>query len=145
VDASVSYHDRFRDPLDGIPHKERGGKPMKSVTFLIVCLVALLGFAGAAVAGDHPGHGSKDVTVSGSITCGKCTLKKADLKECQDVLVVADAKGAKTEYWLVKNDVLEKFGHSCSGEKAAMVSGSVMEKDGKMWLTATKMEAPKKG
>jgi hypothetical protein len=55
------------------------------------------------------------VTVSGKITCAKCTLKKADAKSCQDVLVVA-------------------------GEKGATVTGTVTEKDGKKWLTPSKME-----
>ncbi len=33
---------------------------------------------------------AKDVNVTGSVMCGKCTLKKADLKDCQDMLVVKE-------------------------------------------------------
>jgi hypothetical protein len=106
---------------------------MKSKLFVAVALVAALGLASAAFAAD--------VTVSGKIACAKCTLKKADAKECQDVLVVAGEKGATTDYYLVKNAVLEKFGHTCTGEKAATVTGSVSEKDGKKWLTPSKMDA----
>jgi hypothetical protein len=84
---------------------------------------------------------AEDVTLSGSIMCAKCTLKKADAKECQDVLVVTEDGGAKKEYYLAKNAVLEKFGHTCTGEKAAVVTGQVAEKDGKTWLTATKIQA----
>jgi len=108
---------------------------MKSRMFVALAIVAALGLASAAYA--------TDVTVSGKIACAKCTLKKADAKECQDVLVVAGEKGATTDYYLVKNEVLEKFGHTCTGEKAATVTGSVSEKDGKKWLTPSKMDAKK--
>jgi hypothetical protein len=83
---------------------------------------------------------AEPVTLTGKVMCAKCTLKKADAKECQDVLVVPDAKGGTAaEYYLVKNAVQEKFGHVCTGEKPATVTGSVTEKDGKKWLEATKM------
>jgi hypothetical protein len=106
---------------------------MKSRLFVAIALMAALGLASAAFAAD--------VTLSGKIACAHCTLKKADAKECQDVLVVAGEKGASTEYYIVKNAVLEKFGHTCSGEKAATVTGSVSEKDGKKWITPSKMDA----
>ncbi len=86
---------------------------------------------------------AQEVTLSGKVVCAKCTLKKADAKECQDVLVVtADDKTTK-EYYLTKNAVLEKFGHTCKGEKPAVVVGQVAEKDGKTWLTASKIEEKK--
>ena len=109
---------------------------MKSIVAVCVALVFVLGMAGSAVAADP-------VTVTGKVMCAKCTLKKADAKECQDVLVVTDAKGATAEYYLVKNAVQEKFGHVCTGEKPATVVGTVAEKDGKKWLAATKMDEVK--
>ena len=55
--------------------------------------------------------------------CAKCTMKKSDAKQCQDVLVVKD--GDKTaEYYVAKNDVSAKFGHTCKGEKPATVTGT---------------------
>ncbi len=105
---------------------------MKSRTVIAIALVAVLGLATAAFAAE--------MTLSGKIACAKCTLKKADAKACQDVLVVAGEKGATTEYYIVKNDVEGKFGHVCSGEKDATVTGTVTEKDGKKWLTPSKME-----
>ncbi len=103
----------------------------------VVALSVLLAFAFVSLV-----TASADVTLTGSIMCAKCTLKKADAKECQDVLVVAE-KSAKKEYYITKNAVLEQFGHTCTGEKAAVVTGQVSEKDGKTWITATKIE-PKK-
>lgn len=80
------------------------------------------------------------VTLSGKVVCAKCALKKADVTSCQDVLVVTGTGAG--EYYLVKNEVFEKFGHVCKGERAATITGSVAEKDGKKWLTATKIETP---
>lgn len=108
---------------------------MKSIVRAALAAVAILGFVAVASAGT--------VTVSGKMACAHCTLKKADVKACQDVLVVAGKDGAKsTEYWLVKNEVIDKA-HSCKGEKAVTVTGSVVEKDGKQWLTASKVDEAK--
>ena len=107
-------------------------KPLFVSALMAVLLVGLAGIATAA-----------DSSLTGNIMCAKCALKKADAKECQDVLVVKDATSEAKEYYLTKNAVLEKFGHTCKGEKAAIVTGAVTEKDGKMWLTATKIEQPK--
>jgi hypothetical protein len=40
----------------------------------------------------------------------------------------------------VKNDAAEKAGHQCSKEAKATVTGAVSEKDGKKWITASKIE-----
>ena len=109
---------------------------MMAIVSVCVALVFVLGMVAPAVAADP-------VTMTGKVMCAKCTLKKADAKECQDVLVVKDAKGAAAEYYLVKNAVQEKFGHVCTGEKGAAVTGTVTEKDGKKWLAATKMDEVK--
>ena len=108
---------------------------MKTIAKLGLSLALVVGLVAIATAGD-------EVTVTGNIMCAKCTLKKADAKECQDVLVVKD--GSKTaEYYVEKNEVAKAFGHTCKGEKAAVVTGKVTEKDGKKWISATKMEANK--
>ncbi len=106
---------------------------MKSRLLVAIALIAALGLATAATAAD--------VTLSGKIACAKCTLKKADAKACQDVLVVTGEKGATTEYYIVKNAVAEKFGHVCTGWKGATVAGTVSEKDGKKWITPSRMDA----
>ncbi len=108
---------------------------MKTILKLGLALALVVGFVAGATAGD-------DMTVTGKILCAKCSLKKADAKECQDVLVVKD--GDKTaEYYVEKNDVAKKFGHVCQGEKTAVVTGTVSEKDGKKWISPSKMEEKK--
>jgi hypothetical protein len=106
------------------------------VTRIVVALAVAVGLAVSAQAGDE----AKSVTLTGEVMCAKCVLKKADAKECQDVLVVSEGD-AKGEYYVVKNDVFEKFGHVCGGKKGAKVTGTVAEKDGKKWITAAAMEA----
>ena len=78
---------------------------MKSRILVALAVVAALGFGSLALAADE--------TLSGKVTCAKCTLKKTGVKDCADVLVLAGAEGTTTEYWIVKNPVLEKFGHQC--------------------------------
>jgi len=105
---------------------------------MLAALAAVLLAGVPAFAGHH------EVTVEGKILCAKCTLEKDDATACQNVLVV-DKKDGSAEYYLVKNDVAEEFGHVCQGKKPAVVTGTVEEKDGKTWLTATKMDAPGEG
>lgn len=95
----------------------------------------VIGLVGTSVAAD--------ATLTGSVMCAKCTLKKADAAACQDVLVVRDDDGQTKEYYIAKNAVLEAFGHTCSGAKLATVVGEVSEKDGKTWITPSKMEEKK--
>jgi Family of unknown function (DUF6370) len=105
---------------------------MKTIAKLAVALALVVGFVAPAVA---------DETVTGKVMCAKCSLKKAD--QCQDVVIATDAAGKATEYYVEKNDVAKAYGHTCKGEKPAVVTGAVSEKDGKKWIAATKMEAPK--
>lgn len=108
---------------------------MKSLTLTALAAIVLIAFVGSAVAAEK--------TLTGNIACAKCTLKKADAKDCQNVLVVKGENDKTDEYYVVNNAVSEKFGHVCKGMKAAVVTGSVEEKDGKTWITPTKMEEKK--
>lgn len=105
---------------------------------LLMALVAVASLATVTLAKDE----AKDVTVTGKIVCAKCSLHKADAKECQNV-IVATVDGKSVEYYLAKNKVSEEFGHVCQGEKNVVATGTVKEKDGKTWFDATKMEQPK--
>ena len=86
---------------------------------------------------------AEETTLSGTMVCAKCTLKKADATKCQDVLVVTDDKGATTEYYIAKNAASEQAGHQCSKEAKATVTGTVSEKDGKQWIEASKIDKEK--
>jgi hypothetical protein len=80
-----------------------------------------------------------DDTLKGEMVCAKCYLKKPDAKECQDVLLVKDAKGATTEFYVTKNDVAKQAGEACTEPVPATIVGAVSEKDGRKWITATKI------
>ena len=105
---------------------------MKTMIRVAVAFALLAFVAVPAIAADE--------IFSGSLLCAKCSLKKADAHECQDVLIVTDAKGAKTEFYITKNEVAEKAGEACTQEIKATVTGSVSQKDGKTWLTPSKIE-----
>jgi hypothetical protein len=81
-----------------------------------------------------------DETFKGTLVCAQCGLKKPDAHECQDVLLVEDGKGNTTEYYITKNDVAQKAGEACTLKIPATVTGTVSEKDGKTWLTPSKIE-----
>ena len=106
---------------------------------LLLALVAVATLADFALAGEEA---SKSVTVTGKIVCAKCTLAKGDAQECQNV-IIADENGKKVEYYLAKNSVSEEFGHVCKAEKAVIATGTIAEKDGKTWITPTKLDQPK--
>jgi type 1 fimbria pilin len=105
-------------------------------SLLAVALLALL--IGTVRAED-----AKEVTLSGNLACGKCTLKLTT--ECQNILQVKDGDKT-TDYYLAANDVSKKYHKNIcdAGTKTAVkITGTVAEKDGKMWLTATKIEEVK--
>ena len=106
--------------------------------------LALLGLLAALVVGMVPvAVAADDVTLTGKVVCAKCMLQRADAKECQNVFVVTDEGGKTSEYYVVNNEVAKQFGHACKTEKPAVVTGQVTEKDGKTWITASKMEEKK--
>lgn len=89
------------------------------------------------VAGLAPAAFAQEVTLDGSVMCGKCALGKTE--QCQDVLVVGQGEAAK-QYWIVENEVSKAFGHVCEGTKAARVKGTVSQAEGQTWITPTSMQ-----
>ena len=82
-----------------------------------------------------------DEVLKGTLVCAQCELKKPDAHECQDVLLVKNDKGETAEYYITKNDVAEKSGEACTFKIPATVTGVVVKgKDGKTWLTPSKIE-----
>jgi hypothetical protein len=97
-----------------------------AVLAFVVISTALVG---VAVAGDEV------VTLEGKIVCAKCALHEEGLAKCQNVLVV-EADGKTKHFYLAMNDVNKKFGDACMAKKPVTVTGTVTEKDGKMWIAA---------
>jgi hypothetical protein len=98
----------------------------------VAAILAALALAVTATAAD-------EVTLKGTIVCAKCVLKKPDAKECQNVLLV-DADGKKVEYYLAKSAAGDAVGEVCMEKKDVTITGTVSEKDGRKWITASKVE-----
>ena len=111
----------------------------KSMMFLTVAAGLLLAGSTSLFAADAA---SKEVTITGTMVCGKCTLHET--KSCQNVIQVQQA-GKTVKYYLAKNDVSDAMhGDVCHGDsKQVTATGTVVETDGKEVLTATKLEAAK--
>jgi RecG-like helicase len=104
--------------------------------FVLAALVAgiTMAFTPKASAAD-----AKTLTCEGK--CGKCALKET--KECQNTVTVKEGDKSVI-YYLVQNDVSKEFHDNiCKGTKKVKAVGTVKEVDGKMQLTATKIEVVK--
>jgi len=110
---------------------------MKRSTILIAILGLVLG--GAVFADDAAKATGKEVTVQGTILCAKCTLHDEAMAECQNVLQVKEGDRV-VNYYIVKNDLGKTIGDVCKGRKEAKIQGSVAEKDGRLWLTASMLD-----
>ena len=110
---------------------------MKKLTTSTLSLLVAFALAVPAFAGEE------SVTLEGKVVCAKCTMKEEGLTKCQNVLVVKKMDEVKN-YYLVKNEANAEFGDVCMMEKQVKVTGTVSEKDGKMWLAATKIVSAKK-
>jgi len=111
--------------------KERNMK--KSLA--LVAGVAVLLLAAATVRTLAAGE---SITITGEGKCAKCALKET--KECQNV-IQTEKDGKKLNYFLVANDVSKEFhGKLCKETKKVKATGTVKEVDGKLELTATKIE-----
>jgi uncharacterized protein YcfJ len=105
-------------------------KMMAVATALIAALLTLATGASAA-----------EVTLKGTVVCAKCTLKKADAQECQNVLLVPGRDGKDVEYYIAPSKAAEALGEVCTERKKATLTGTVSEKDGRKWITASKVKA----
>ncbi|MGO8838772.1 MAG: DUF6370 family protein [Limisphaerales bacterium] len=116
----------------------------KSMMFLAVASGLLLAVSTSRLlAADAASQdSSKEITITGNMVCGKCTLHET--KSCQNVVqVVKDGK--TVNYYLKQNDV-SKAAHDpvCHGDSEKVtVTGTVTEKDGKQIMTPTKIEPVK--
>ena len=106
---------------------------MKTAFKLAMSLAVVLGFLALAQAAD------KEVTLKGTMVCGKCTLGVC--KKCTNVLQVKEG-GKTVNYFIDDKGNKEKYHKAiCPGgkEQEAEVTGTVSTKDGKKWIKATKV------
>jgi hypothetical protein len=92
----------------------------------------LLAFVGAPVVAEE----TKEETLKGTITCGKCDLKMAD--KCHTVIKV----GEKI-YWFDEASSKKFHKEVCTEAKEGTVVGTVKKDGDKMVVTATKVEFKK--
>ena len=112
----------------------------KSALFLTVVAGLLLAISTSRLSAADAS--TNEVTITGSMVCGKCTLHLT--KTCQNVVQVTQ-DGKTVNYFLIHNDV-SKAAHSavCGGSpEKVTVTGTLKEKDGKEILTPTKIEPVK--
>ena len=103
---------------------------MKKIAAYSIALLLLVGLVAPVSAGD-----AETVTLDGEMKCARCTLKEEGLAKCQNVLIVKQ-DGEETHYWLSASDANQEFGDVCMAKRPVTVTGTVTEKDGKMWLAA---------
>jgi len=111
---------------------------MKNYITLMASALVFIAIAGLTSAAD-----TKPVTLTGTLECSKSTLHETAV--CSNVLAVKSGS-AEVKYYLVDND-LSKADHKnvCMAPMDKVsVTGTVEEKDGKKWLTATKIDLPAK-
>jgi len=103
----------------------------------LVAALLLAGFASRALAAN-----TNEVTITGSMMCGKCSLHLT--KECQNVVQVQQ-DGKTVNYFLTQNKV-SKAAHDpiCMGPaEKVTVTGTVKEKGGKETMTPSKIDVDK--
>jgi len=120
---------------------------MKTLLSLAFGSFLFVTLAGGAFAGDKPAPAAKadsakpagkEVTLTGTFGCAKCSFKDKDAKQCSNVLKVKEG-GKDVTYEVAKNDVAQaKHEAICHNPgKPATVKGTVAEAGGKKTITAT--------
>jgi Family of unknown function (DUF6370) len=85
----------------------------------------------------------KAVTLKGSIMCAHCELKEG--QKCQTVIRVKEDGKDVTYYFQDKGSKEGYHDPVCGGgQKEGSVTGTIAEKDGKKWITPSKVEFAKK-
>lgn len=113
---------------------------MKMLKTLIatVSAIAVLGMMTTSFAAEKAG---KERSVTGTAKCAKCSLKEAD--ECQTVIERAGKNGKTSKIYLENNEVAKDFHKNICKEadgKKVKATGTTKKEDGKMVMTASKIE-----
>ena len=106
-----------------------------------LAMLVVMSFCALGISAAHAKGPDKEVSLSGEMVCGHCTLKET--KECQNVLKVTE--GAKeTKYYLKENEVAKgAHGSVCEGPAKATVKGTVQVQGKKNLLTAKEINFDK--
>ncbi len=107
---------------------------MRKLLPLFIAVLACLATATAPAAMEED-----PVTLEGMVACAKCVLEMEGHSECQNVLIVKE-EGEKKMYYLTKNETYDHLGEMCQGSVMVQATGLVSEKDGRLWLNASKIE-----
>lgn len=106
-----------------------------------VALVLGVGISVGVTLADEP---SKEVKLTGTLMCGKCSLKMTP--KCSNALQVKDGDKVIT-YIIDDKGNGETYHEGVCGDgkiEGVVVTGTVSEKDGKKMVKASKVELPKK-
>jgi hypothetical protein len=107
---------------------------MRNILTLAVCLIVAVAIGIPSMAQ------TKDVKLTGKVTCAKCDLKLE--KDCATVVVVKEGGKDVLYYFDAKSD---KANHDaiCTTPKEGTVTGAVSEKAGKKYVAVAKVEFKK--
>ena len=98
-------------------------------------LVALVATAFVAFV-STTARAAEEVVIKGKALCAKCELHEAP--KCQTVIKTEDG----TLYYTKDNDVAKEFHKTiCQAPAKVVAKGTVKEKDGKKYITLTKIDA----
>jgi hypothetical protein len=115
---------------------------MKAAVWMLAALLCVYFLFGASQE-TTAGQKGKEVTLKGTIMCGRCALKET--KRCQNVIQVKENDKVVTYYFKDKGVNEEYHEAICGGDRLpGTVTGVVATKDGKKWITPKKVEYTKK-
>ena len=104
-----------------------------------IAVVALAALHSTAADKSEP---AKPVKLEGTIVCSKCTLKET--KQCGNAIIVKENGKDVTYYFIDKGNGEDYHDEVCGGgKKTGTVVGVVSEKDGKKYITPSKVEYAK--
>jgi Family of unknown function (DUF6370) len=111
---------------------------------VILALAAVVGVTASVwTVGVARAEDKKEVKLTGTLVCGKCTLKTTE--KCSNALQVKE--GDKLVNYLLDDQGAKESYHEgvCGGDKVegVTVTGTVTEKDGKKFIKPTKVETKK--
>ena len=112
---------------------------IRSMLAAAAVAAGLWAFGAVATAEDK-----KEVKLTGTLMCGKCSLKATS--KCSNAFQVKEGDKV-VNYFLDDKGNKEEYHEGVCGDgkiEGVTVTGTVSQKDGKKWVTVTKLDLPKK-